>query len=208
MGGTDIAAACTHANITAKEQKCPIEFDFNSITVSITEESNPLEVAAEYLAECDRRRAAYEASPEYKQRQEQAAAAKAAKDAELTAALDACPANMTLADAEGWKKAVAANPDPYGAAVMTYAERWARLMEGKILCGEKLSEIAEKCSILADVEGITGFMYGAAVATLAKVWIHGEALRQWHNKDTQIGTEGDKANASGGVLNPALLSIG
>jgi len=33
-------------------------------------------------------------------------------------------------------------------------------------------------------------------------------LRRWHNKENQIGTEGDKANESGGVLNPALLSIG
>ena len=43
---------------------------------------------------------------------------------------------------------------------------------------------------------------------LAQCWVHGEALRRWHNRDTQIGTEGDKANESGGVLNPALLTIG
>ena len=43
---------------------------------------------------------------------------------------------------------------------------------------------------------------------LAQCGVHGEALRRWHNRDTQIGTEGDKANESGGVLNPALLTIG
>lgn len=32
-------------------------------------------------------------------------------------------------------------------------------------------------------------------------------LRRWHNKDIQLGTEGDAANESGGVLNPALLHI-
>jgi len=32
-------------------------------------------------------------------------------------------------------------------------------------------------------------------------------LRKWHNIKTQIGNEGEKANASGGVLNPALLNI-
>lgn len=57
-------------------------------------------------------------------------------------------------------------------------------------------------------EGITGFMYGCAVSALAHFWAHGEALRRWHNLDTQIGTEGEKANESGGVLNPALLNIG
>jgi hypothetical protein len=68
-------------------------------------------------------------------------------------------------------------------------------------------EHASACSQAADDEGITGFMYGCAVGCLARAWVYGEALRRWHNKDTQIGTEGDKANASGGVLNPALLNI-
>jgi hypothetical protein len=40
------------------------------------------------------------------------------------------------------------------------------------------------------------------------VWKHGEALRLWHNLKTQIRDEGEKANESGGVLNPACLSIG
>ena len=55
--------------------------------------------------------------------------------------------------------------------------------------GERLAAIASECSYLAD-SGITGFMYGAAVSTLARVWIHGEALRLWHNLKTQIGDEG------------------
>ena len=68
---------------------------------------------------------------------------------------------------------------------------------------------AEAMSTLADHKyGITGFQYGWAVAQLAHHWTHGEALRRWHNRATQIGTEGDKANETGGTLNPALLSIG
>ena len=61
---------------------------------------------------------------------------------------------------------------------------------------------------MVDDDGITVYMYGCAVSVLAKAWKHGEALRRWHNKETQIGTEGDRANESGGVLNPALLTIG
>jgi len=53
-----------------------------------------------------------------------------------------------------------------------------------------------------------GFMYGCAVSTLAKFWEFGEDLRRWSNLDMQIGHEGEKANADGGVLNPALISIG
>jgi hypothetical protein len=67
---------------------------------------------------------------------------------------------------------------------------------------------AEKFSISSDVEGITGFMYGWSVGCLSRAWRHGEQLRRWHNKGTQIGNEGDKANETGGVLNPAILRIG
>ena len=97
------------------------------------------------------------------------------------------------------------NSDPYGGAVVRYSEAWADLMESKLANGEKLVDFAEKTSHEADTEGITGFMYGCAVGGLAKFWEHGEELRKWHNKEVQIGDEGDKANENGGVLNPALL---
>ena len=90
---------------------------------------------------------------------------------------------------------------------MRYAARWANLMEQELAKGAKLKDIAKTTSCAADVEGITGFMYGCAVSILAHAWEHGEELRQWHNLSTQLGNEGEKANESGGVLNPALLSI-
>lgn len=115
---------------------------------------------------------------------------------------------MTLRDPDGWRKACEANKDGYGGAVMTYAERWACLMETRMAKGERIADMAKATSHEADTDGITGFMYGCAVSILAQVWEHGEALRLWHNLDTQIGDEGKRANDSGGVLNPALLSIG
>jgi len=115
---------------------------------------------------------------------------------------------IELADEAGWKTFVEANKDGYGGRVVRYAEEWARLMQTRIANGETIPQCAQELSHLADDDGITGFMYGCAVSVLAKVWKHGEALRRWHNKKTQIGTEGDKANESGGVLNPALLNIG
>ena len=102
---------------------------------------------------------------------------------------------------------VAKNQDPYGSGVVRYTERWAELMESRMATGEQLEDIAKETSHEADSEGITGFMYGCAVQALAYYWPYGEELRKWHNLDTQIGTEGEKANASGGVLNPALLNI-
>ena len=115
---------------------------------------------------------------------------------------------IELIDEDGWKKFVANNQDGYGGRVVRYAKEWARLMQTRLANGETIPECAEELSRMADDDGITGFMYGCAVGVLAKVWKHGEALRRWHNKETQIGTEGDKANETGGVLNPAVLSIG
>lgn len=115
---------------------------------------------------------------------------------------------MKLKDAEGWKKTVEANQDDYGSGVMRYAERWANLMEERMADGAAVADVAKQASHDADTEGITGFMYGCAVSILSQVWEHGEDLRRWHNLDTQIGNEGEKANAEGGTLNPAVLNIG
>lgn len=99
--------------------------------------------------------------------------------------------------------------DGYSRCVVDYTEAWANLMEEKIASGAKIEDIAKDTSHEADQKfGITGFMYGCVGSALSHFWIHGEALRRWHNLDTQIGNEGEKANESGGVLNPAVLSIG
>ena len=95
----------------------------------------------------------------------------------------------------------------YGLRVVTYGEEWAELMEERIEHGDTLASIANETSRKADTDGITGFMYGCAVSALSQFWVHGEELRRWHNLDTQIGDEGERANEGGGTLNPALLNI-
>ena len=113
-----------------------------------------------------------------------------------------------------WQKDIAANQEDYGKAVLDYARRWAETMEaildviGKEEFDESFGDIAKRTSYWANTDGITGFMYGAAVSILARTWLYGEQLRQWHNLDCQIGDEGERANQNGGTLNPALLSIG
>ena len=105
----------------------------------------------------------------------------------------------------GWEK----NKDSaYGARCFTYATEWADLMEAQLAAGKSVADVASDTSHAADTDGITGFMYGMAVSILSDTWVHGEALRRWHNLDTQIGTEGERANENGGVLNPAILSVG
>lgn len=96
--------------------------------------------------------------------------------------------------------------DAYSLECFNFAERWANEMELQMSQGKKLEDIAQQISY--DVaDGITGFMYGMGVSILSHCWIHGEQLRVWHNLSTQIHDEGEQANKSGGVLNPALMVI-
>jgi hypothetical protein len=114
---------------------------------------------------------------------------------------------MQIINQQLWDEGLAINQDSYGQIIYRYAERWANAMEEQLAAGEDLSAIAQKTSHTADVEDITMLMYGAAVGILAQCWLHGEALRRWHNIYTQTRDEGERANESGGVLNPAILTI-
>jgi len=98
--------------------------------------------------------------------------------------------------------------DFYSAGVVDFMERWAELMERALIENQKIPDCAESLCHEADIGGITGFQYGCAVGSLACFWKYGEELRRWHNLDTQIKDEGERANESGGVLNPAILTIG
>lgn len=114
---------------------------------------------------------------------------------------------MKLKDKETWESYVENNTDPYGGRCVSYAKDWAELMEKSMHNGATLAVCAKQTSHEADTDGITGFMYGAAVSMLSQCWEHGEELRRWHNLDTQIGNEGEKANEKDTTLNPALLNI-
>ncbi len=110
---------------------------------------------------------------------------------------------------ERYQKFVSANTDFYGKEILGYGERWADLMEMRIATtGESLKKIAKRASHEADINGISGAMYGCAVSFLATCWERGDELRRWHNLDCQIGTEGESANETGGTLNPAMMVIG
>ena len=96
------------------------------------------------------------------------------------------------------------NTNPYGRGCFTYAERWAEMLENLIENSTEtpmkvIVDNADRLSHKADVEGITGFMYGCAVSILSQCWKYGEELRKWNNKEYNY--EGD------GVVNPAVLTI-
>ena len=114
---------------------------------------------------------------------------------------------MKFKDQDSWEKCVKINDDFYGAGILRFAERWANLMEEYIEKGVSLEDCVKEASRKADTEGITGSMYGYAVSILADVWEYGEELREWHNLDTQIGDEGEKANKEGKVLVPTIITV-
>lgn len=150
---------------------------------------------------CDARHNAWLASPERKRQQEEAERANQQRRSALAAAILGAPHEPNMSrNPDGWAQSVEVNNDPYGAAAIAYTATWARLMEGAISAGESVEACADRCSHLADTDGITGFMHGCAVSILSQCWVHGEALRAWHNAQWGVTSES-------GTLNPALLTI-
>lgn len=104
-------------------------------------------------------------------------------------------------DEEKWKVWKNNNPDGYGMGVLSFAKRWAQLMEDEIdNNSSSIDKIAQSASSKADIEGITGFMYGAAVNILSNCWKYGEQLRKWHNNN--YGVESETS-----TVNPAMVTI-
>lgn len=227
--GCEISRVIADAIKQAFEDSCEYEFDFNGVTVVVRGHSQPELILRDwerasrgYLglkpvvgpfpaplseqtrlsdarieSENEQRRLRLQAK--YKAEQEK-------KSLSLQGALSTAPP-FDVIDTAGWEKCKANNSNPYGGRIVRYAEEWGRLIQARIDNGEKLEDCAKELSFVADDDGITGFMYGAAVSILAGCWRHGEQLRRWHNRSTQLRDEGDKANEQGGVLNPALLVI-
>ncbi len=176
--GDNITNTCAHAIALAIDRGCAVGFTFNGCEVTATAESTADELVAQYHNALNEASAKYRASDEYKAMVAAQAAKERARARALLDALAAAPERMTLKDPDGWRKAREANTDAYGSAALRYAETWARVMESEITRGAKVADIAERCSHLADTEGITGFMHHCARATLVRVWAYGDELRQ------------------------------
>ena len=99
-----------------------------------------------------------------------------------------------------WEKCKRANTEDYGKAIISYATLWIQYMEYLTKrYGMSISKIWNECSNLADIEGVTGFMYGAAASMISRVWKHGEEFRKLYN--SKWGYYGE------GTVNPAVLTI-
>ncbi len=130
-------------------------------------------IIANFRSERDRRHEEWLQSPEGQAHQ----AAQRLIEEEKTKPLK----SFSVKDEDAWNRVVEANKDGDGLTIIRYAARWANLMEEKIAAGAKLKDIAQSTESEAVIEGITGFMYYAAVNILSNVWEHGEELRRWNN---------------------------
>jgi flagellin-like hook-associated protein FlgL len=155
-------------------------------TLTEQELASDTETEAENIKKAKKANAAYMAKAQVK---------RDAFDAKMLTAPE-----IEIVNIEAWQSTKDKSPDGYCDGIVAYAEWWARLMQVEIANGKQLADIADAASHEADIEGITGFMYGAAVLILSKVWKHGEDLRRWHNLKTQIRNEGEIANESGGTF--------
>lgn len=199
-----------------------VKFKFNDVMVSVRMDSNPELIYRDWSRAMsgyiDRNVGPYpspvltdeekendariEAENEQRRQQRQAeyqAQADAKRNATEAKLADA--PEMEIANEATWEDYKSKNQGGYGGAIIAYAERWARLMQIEINAGKMLEHIADTTSHEADIDGITGFMYGAAVHTLATSWKHGDQLRKWHNK--LYG----KSEDTEGTVNPAILTV-
>ena len=113
---------------------------------------------------------------------------------------------MPITNIEDWKKQVKINDDSYGKACVDVAREVMRLLDEQEGEFDPHTLICE-ADDAAKTGGITGFMAGCVASMVSHCHSRGDEFRRAWNTHNQIGDEGDRANDSGGVLNPALMTI-
>lgn len=199
--GADIMSTIAEAiALSAEENDKVITFEFNYVTVSVRSDSNPGLIHRDwsrslngYIGKSvgpnpnpvltDEEKESDALIEEKNERRRQKGHAKyeakaKAKQEAVKAKLINAP-GIELADEAGWQKFKEVNGD--NDVVVTYAERWARLMQLEMSNGKNLEDVVDATHQEADLGDITGPMYGSAVSILSQCWKHGEQLRRWHN---------------------------
>lgn len=116
---------------------------------------------------------------------------------------------MGIADHKFWKEVVGSVPGDLQRAEVLFMESWARLMQVEMANGKPLAEAAMITLAKADLAGIReSSQFSHAIYGLSRAWKYGEQLRQWFNLKHQRRDEGEKANKSGGVINPSIIALG
>jgi hypothetical protein len=192
-----------------------IRFEFNGVTLTVSKENADAErICEEWNAGMEANAEKYRLEMEeyMKTPQYRAKRAKALKlqtrreivEKEVLAVDESTELELKDDEAKAkWEQWVEINShDSYSLDVVKYARRWAKYMQHLMTKHNKsVYQIAHNASHVTNIEGgVTGFMYGCAVAMLSECWKYGEELRFWHNK--KWGRED-----CDGVVNPAVLTL-
>jgi hypothetical protein len=115
---------------------------------------------------------------------------------------------MPITNPTEWDKWIETNQDDYGGACIQVARRAMEILDeepdSKIDCRALICRADQE----SGAGGITGFMAGAVASMISRCHSRGEEFRRAWNLTNQIGTEGERANESDGVLNPAIMTLG
>ncbi len=113
---------------------------------------------------------------------------------------------MPIIKKDEWEECVEMNQDPYGKCCVDIARRIMEILDAEEGDFDPHALISRGEKETGDA-GITGFMAGCIAGMASEFHSRGDEFRRKWNIKTQIGTEGEKANESGGILNPALMCL-
>jgi hypothetical protein len=215
--GSTIKECIIKAKEKAFEMATEVEFDFNGVVVVVNQDSNEHQLSRDYMNShiMNWKEIGPDTVDEYSDRLKTELANRRAKRIELEVEqqriydekqelkrkdfeLKVKGVELDLTNKYSWKIGRLNNADGYGNACFVFASNWGRLMQVEMSKGKVLHEIAQKTSHEADIEGITGYMYTAAVKILCQCWKHGEELLKWHN--SKYNYTGDD------IVNPSILT--
>jgi hypothetical protein len=122
---------------------------------------------------------------------------------------------MPITNKKDWNECVENNKDGYGGACIKVAEKAMEILDKEEGDFETHALIC-RADDESGAGGITGFMAGCVAQMISHCHSRGEEFRKkWNNDNGIIETEegkkdigAKKANESGGVINPAILTIG
>lgn len=97
------------------------------------------------------------------------------------------------------------NVDPYGKCCVDVARRAIEILDTQKGDYDPHEIICQASRELK--AGISGFMAGCISQMVIECHDKGEDFRKKWNLDCQINKEGEEANKTGGILNPALINI-
>jgi len=198
--GSNLTDVIDEAIQLATREKHEISFELQDITVNVTSDSEPTLILRDLqralngytektvgptpnpiLSKREQENDARIGEKNRKQREQEVDKLRQVRQL-VEARIKDAP-TMKLSNVSIWSAANAAhNNGIYNTDILSYAERWTRMMQLELHEGKTLQEIWERTSYEADFENISGPSQTAATHLLIQCWIHGKELQRLYNQ--------------------------